>query len=132
VFTGGVVGEGVDNGGTRVLGATATVLEAVWPVGRSVAWVVDSFRLAGEKRELPQQVARRDRFPRDVLGDREAHDAAGSGDVLQEPDDVLRLWGAFIGSAGWRLNMSAPQAQGAGRPRPGDLHAVRRRAACRA
>lgn len=42
-----------------------------------------------EARELPQQVARSDRLPRHVLGDREAHHVAGGGHVLQEPNDLF-------------------------------------------
>lgn len=45
--------------------------------------------LVGKKRELPQQVARSDRLPRHVLGDREAHHVAGGGHVLQEPNDLF-------------------------------------------
>src|SRR5256885_8685565 len=45
--------------------------------------------LAGKKRELPQHVARRDRFPRHVLGNCEANDVAGSGNILQKPNYLV-------------------------------------------
>ena len=45
---------------------------------------------AAKQRELPQQPARRDRFPGHVLGHCKANDGTGSGTIVQSPNDVLR------------------------------------------
>jgi hypothetical protein len=45
--------------------------------------------LVGKERQLPQQVASRDRFPRHVFGNGEANDVAGSGNILQKPNDLV-------------------------------------------
>jgi hypothetical protein len=68
---------------------------------------------ATKQRELPKGVVCRHRFPRYILGNREANDVVGSGSVVQQPNDVVvsrrvvdghraftRQWaGVCIGSA---------------------------------
>lgn len=75
-----------DGAKQRPIGYAAKVLLAE---GSRTPFLCSCDHLSRQQRQLPQQIARRDRFPRQVLGKCQANEIAGSGYIVQQPNDVV-------------------------------------------